>query len=117
MTRAALLLACAGALCCAGCAYYVPATTVPVTQTVTTPANYDRSFNAALGAMQDQGLAIQRSDAAGGVIVGKRNDATVTANLSRQADGSVRVAFNATNSPEPDLVDRITRSYQARMGR
>ena len=70
MTRSLLLLACAGALCCAGCTYYVPATTVPVTQTVTQPANFDRSFNAALGAMQDQGLTIQRSDASGGVIVG-----------------------------------------------
>jgi len=117
MTRAALLLACAGALCCAGCTYYVPATTVPVTQTVTQPANFDRSFNAALGAMQDQGLTIQRSDASGGVIVGMRDSATVTANISRQSDGSVRVAFNATDSREPDLVDRITRSYNARMGR
>ena len=115
---AARLLAAGAALCSAGCTYSVPPpTVVPVTQTVTTPANYDRSFNAALGAMQDQGLAIQRQDAAGGVIVGMRNDATLTANLSRQADGSVRVAFNATNSREPDLVDRVTRSYQARMGR
>ena len=117
MTRAACLLACAGAMCCAGCTYYVPATTVPVTQTVTQPANFDRSFNAALGAMQDQGLAIQRSDASGGVIVGMRDNSTVTANLSRQADGSVRVAFSAADARDPDLIDRITRSYNARMGR
>jgi hypothetical protein len=117
VTRPGRLLAGIAALCCAGCTYYVPATTVPVTQTVTTPANYDRSFNAALGAMQDQGLTIQRSDAAGGVIVGLRDKDTVTANLSRQADGSVRVAFNATDAHDPALIDRITRSYQARMGR
>ena len=118
MTTSARLLAGAAALCCAGCTYYVPPpTTIPVTQTVTTPANYDRSFNAALGAMQDQGLAIQRQDASAGVIVGMRDNATVTANLSRQADGSVRVAFNASDARDPDLIDRITRSYQARMGR
>jgi hypothetical protein len=111
------LLACVVALAGAGCTYYVPATTVPVTQTVTTPANFDRSFNAALGAMQDQGLTIQRQDAGGGVIVGLRDNATVTANISRQADGSVRVAFNATDARDPDLIERITRSYQARMGR
>jgi len=46
-----------------------------------------------------------------------RDNSTVTANLSRQADGSVRVAFSAADARDPDLIDRITRSYNARMGR
>jgi hypothetical protein len=107
----------AAALAGAGCTYYVPATTVPVTQTVTTPANFDRSFNAALGALQDQGVTISRSDAAAGVIEGMRGDGHVTANLNRQADGSVRVQFNTSGGSDSTLADRITRSYQARMGR
>jgi hypothetical protein len=105
------------ALAGAGCTYYVPATTVPVTQTVTTPANFDRSFNAALGALQDQGVTISRSDAAAGVIEGTLGNGRVTANVNRQADGSVRVQFNASGGSDTSLTDRITRSYQARMGR
>ena len=121
MTRQALaalgVLAGVAALTGAGCTYYVPATTVPVTQTVTTPANFDRSFNAALGALQDQGVAISRSDAAAGVIEGTLGNDRVTANVNRQADGSVRVQFNASGGSDTSLTDRITRSYQARMGR
>jgi hypothetical protein len=121
VTRQALaalgVLAGVAALTGAGCTYYVPATTVPVTQTVTTPANFDRSYNAALGALQDQGVTISRSDANAGVIEGMLGNGHVTANVNRQADGGVRVQFNASGASDASLVDRITRSYQARMGR
>jgi hypothetical protein len=113
-----LLVAAAATVSLGGCAYYaVPVTPVPVTQTTTTPANFDRSYNAALGAMQDQGLAISRNDAGGGVIVGSREQSTVTASITRQADGSVRVSFDGSSAQDPGLVDRVTRSYQSRMGR
>jgi hypothetical protein len=120
MSRAARL-AWLAALPLAACTYYTPppptVTTVPVTQTVTTPANYDRSFNAAAGAMRDQGVSVTREDAAAGAIVGSLDSAVVTASLVRQADGSVRVEFHASAARDATLVDRITRSYQARMGR
>jgi len=121
MRPAARLLAWAAALPLAACTYYKPppptVTTVPVTQTVTTPANFERSFSAASGAMRDQGISITREDAAGGVIVGTLDSGTVTANVARQADGSVRVEFHATAARDPALIERITRSYQSRMGR
>jgi hypothetical protein len=101
-------------LAVAGCTYYVPP---PTAYTVTTPANYDRSFNAAVGALRDQGVVINRQDAAAGVIVGTLDSGTVTANVNRQADGSVRVQFNASGARDSQLVDRISRAYDARMGR
>jgi hypothetical protein len=114
MSRSPLLVACGLALALAGCTYYEPA---PTAYTVTRPANFDRSYNAALGAMRDQGATITREDAAAGVIVGTVGSGTVTANLNRQADGSVRVQFNASGAKDPQLVDRISRAYDARMGR
>ena len=116
--HAGILLACVGALAMAGCTYYVPPpTTVPVTTTTTTPANFDRSFSAAAGALSDQGYTLTRQDQANGVIVGARGNSSVTANVNRQADGSVRVEFRATDASDPSLIDRVTRSYQTRMGR
>ena len=107
------LAACGLLLTLVGCTYYAPA---PGSYTVTTPANYDRSYNAALGALRDQGAVITREDAAAGVIVGNVGGGTVTANLNRQADGSVRVQFSTTGN-DPQLVDRVSRAYDARMGR
>ena len=101
-------------LALAGCTYYAPP---PGSYTVTTPANFDRSYNAALGALRDQGAAITREDAAAGVIVGTVAGGTVTANLNRQGDGSVRVQFSASGVNDPQLVDRVSRAYDARMGR
>jgi len=43
----------------------------------------------------------------------------VTANVRTQADGSVRVEFNTAGetSRDPDLINRVSRSYDRRMGR
>jgi hypothetical protein len=95
------------------CAYYpVPAGTV-----VMTPASYDRSFAAAAGAMRDEGLAITVQDPASGSIVGQIDNGTVTASVRQRADGSVQVQFDASNARDPNLLDRISRSYDRRMGR
>jgi hypothetical protein len=117
-SRTALRLA-YGAACCvmlalAGCAYYVaPAgTVVPAT-----PASFDRSFSAAAAAMRDQGLAVSVEDRASGTIVGKLDGGTVTAAVRQQADGSVRVQFDATGARDPALIERVSRSYDRRMGR
>jgi hypothetical protein len=95
-----------------GCAYYAP-----VGYPVSAPASFDRSFTAAASAMRDQGLAIRSEDRNAGVIVGSAGSATVSANVRQQADGSVRVQFDATGARDPALIDRISRGYDMRMGR
>ena len=101
------------ALLLSGCYYPPPA--YPVS--VASPASFDRSFAAAAGAMREQGLAIGTEDRAAGMIIGSAGSATVSASVRRQADGSVRVQFDATGARDPALIERISRSYDARMGR
>jgi len=84
-----------------------------------TPASFDRSWNAAMLALQDQGVRIASEDRGAGVIQGQRGGMTVLTRLNRQADGSVRVEFNVGGNlgEDPELPNRISRSYDARMGR
>ena len=77
------------------------------------PSSYDRSFRAAQDAMQDAGVRIVSSDWNGGVIRGTRDGVDATVNVKTQADGRVRVEFQAK---EP-LADQIYRAYERRMGR
>ncbi|MDM0024379.1 hypothetical protein QTI27_07545 [Variovorax sp. J31P216] len=107
--RAAVL---AAALALYGCVYYPPPG-----YPVMAPASFDRSFDAAASAMRDQGLAVNVEDRASGTIVGTQGAGTVSASVRRQADGSVRVQFDATGPRDPALIDRVSRSYDARMGR
>jgi len=100
----------AAALALSGCVY-VPA------YPAAAPASFDRSFSAAAGAMQDQGLTIRSEDRASGMIIGTLDAATVSTSVRRQADGSVRVQFDATGPRDPALIDRISRAYDNRMGR
>ena len=97
------------------CTYYVPAPTTTVIPGA--PASFDRSFSAASGAMRDQGLTITSEDRNSGTIVGKIEGGTVTANVRQQADGSVRVQFDASGVRDTGLIDRVSRSYDRRMGR
>ena len=82
-----------------------------------TPASYDRSFAAAAGAMRDEGLALTVQDPASGSIVGSSGSGTVTASVRQQADGSVEVRFNSSDARDPSLIQRVSRSYDRRMGR
>ena len=102
------------ALALSGCTYYVPA---PGTVVPGAPASFDRSFSAAAGAMRDQGLAITVEDRSSGTIIGKVEGGTVSASVRQQADGSVRVQFDANGVRDPALIDRVSRGYDARMGR
>jgi hypothetical protein len=108
-----VIAAVAAALALSACVVYEP---VPVPQG---PSTYDRSWTAAIGALQDQGIAISEQDRAGGVVRGTRGPVTVTAVVRTQADGRVRVEFNTTGSSgtDPGLVDRVSASYNRRMGR
>ena len=101
------------ALVASGCYYPPPAYPVPVAA----PDSFDRSFSAAAGAMREQGLAIGTEDRAAGMIVGSAGSATVSASVRRQADGSVRVQFDATGARDPALIERISSSYDARIDR
>ena len=103
------------ALLLASCTYYVP----PPTTTVVpgAPASFDRSFAAASGAMRDQGLTVTSEDRNSGTIIGKLEGGTVTANVRQQADGSVRVQFDASGMRDQSVISRVSSSYDRRMGR
>jgi hypothetical protein len=100
----------------AGCTVYeaAPGYYVPVS-----PASFDRSWAATVGALDDQGVRITSADRAAGVVTGDRDGIAVTANVRTQADGSVRVEFNTSGATtrDPSLIDRISQAYDRRMGR
>ena len=100
----------------AGCTYYEVA---PGGYTASQPASFDRSWSAAVGAFQDQGIGITSQDRGAGQIRGTRDGIDVVANVRTQADGSVRVEFNTSGATarDPALIDRISRAYDRLMGR
>ncbi|HUJ00551.1 MAG TPA: hypothetical protein VLY46_09975 [Usitatibacter sp.] len=113
-SRIVLAMLFAAGLAVGGCVYYEPYPhPYPVAST------YERSWNAALGAMRDQGVEITREDRSAGVIEGQRGALRVKANVVTQADGRIRVELNTSGDlqQDPGLSDRISRSYDARMGR
>lgn len=82
------------------------------------PPSFDRSWNAAMGAMRDAGVDVSSVDRASGTIVGTKQGSTVTIQIRRQADGDVRVDFNARGGPnDPAVANAITSAYQVNMGR
>jgi hypothetical protein len=95
--------------------YPYPYTAVPVNS----PSTFDRSWDAALGAAADAGVQVSSADRATGLITGNKADAAVTIKLQSQADGRVRVSFDAPSAQEsnPTLKDRWLAAYQRRMGR
>ena len=101
----------------AGCVVYETAPGVYVT---TPPQpSFDRSWSAAIGAFQDQGVRITGEDRSAGQVRGTRDGIDVVANVRTQADGSVRVEFNTSGATgrDPGLIDRISRAYDRLMGR
>jgi hypothetical protein len=99
----------------AGCVVYEPVPTTPVS----VPSGFERSWNAALGAAQDEGVRITSEDRASGMIRGYRDQQEVTINVQTQADGKVRVEMSARGpkGADPGLAGRISRAYDRRMGR
>ena len=78
--------------------------------------NFDAAWNAALGGAQDAGVRLTSSDRATGMIRGNSGQSDVVITVHRQADGSVRVHFDARPA-DPGLGDRFSRAYDQRMGR
>ncbi|MBV8273516.1 MAG: hypothetical protein JO067_14705 [Cupriavidus sp.] len=110
MTRLLSIWMLCVSLALAGCTYYgYPPGTVP--------ASYDRSFFAAADAMRDQGVSINVQNQVSGLISGNYGSTAVTANVRQQQDGSVVVQFHADDTRDPGLVQRISQSYDRRMGR
>jgi len=109
-----LCLMLALALGLGGCVYYEPVPAYPAG-----PSNFDRAWNAALGAVQDAGVQIQVSDPAIGIIRGTKDGIDVTVSVMRQPDRSVRVQFDARGASErdPGLSSRFSQAYDRRMGR
>jgi hypothetical protein len=91
----------------------------PVPAYVPAPSIFDRSWSAATGAAQDEGVRITSEDRVKGVISGSRGEQDVTINVQTQADGNVRVEFSARGpkGSDPGLAGRISRAYDRRMGR
>jgi hypothetical protein len=96
-----------------GCVVYEP-----MGATATVPASFDRSWNAALGAAQDAGIAVSVADRNSGRIYGRHNAADVTISVTPQTDGSLRVQFDAKGLGPQDqgLKDRFVQAYNQRMG-
>ena len=97
----------------AGCTYYQVAAPAPRASV------FDRSWNAALGAMDDTGVAISSADRNSGMIRGPTTTGTATIGAYTQADGSVRVEITALGPAGVDtaLAQRLSDAYDRRMGR
>ena len=91
----------------------------PVPTYAPSPSKFDRSWNAALAAAQDEGVRLISEDRSTGVITGSRGDQDVIISVRTQADGSVRVELSAKGptGSDPGLAERISRAYDRRMGR
>ena len=81
--------------------------------------SYERSWNAALDAMDDVGVRIVSSDRNSGVITGVKDGVDTSITISTQADGQLRVVFNSRgpSGQDPGLSNRIYQAYERRMGR
>jgi len=111
----ALLLAFGLLLGLEGCTYYQPAPGVYAPL----PSTFERSWSAAVGALEDEGVRIVNLDRDAGRASGSRGDIGVTATVRTQADSSMRVEFSTSGNTaaDPTLIDRITQRYNMRMGR
>ena len=107
------------AIAMAGCVVYDPYYPYGAPPQVSPAAAFDRYWNAALGAMREQGLQITAENRAAGAIEGRRGGLKVTAQVTPQADGRFRVEFNTSGalSEDPSLPDRVSQAYDARLGR
>lgn len=83
------------------------------------PASFDRSWDAAVGALLDTGFALTLQDRGSGTASGRRGAVDVVANVRSQSDGSVRVEFTARGevNQQPGVVDQVSAAYERRMGR
>jgi hypothetical protein len=96
---------------CSGC------TTAPLGTVPDSLASYNRTFDAALGAMADQKMDIGVQDRRQGNIVGTLSGDAITATLQPQFDGTIRVTFRAQteSATSAALLKRVVDAYNERM--
>ena len=72
-----------------------------------------------LGVLADEQVMVLQHDSVAGSVRGSLGVVTVTANVARQADGSVRGEFGVSGNlaAHPNLKERLAGSYTRRMGR
>ena len=110
MTHLPRLLIVAAIVLLAGCVVAPYPYGAPVV--TTTPASFDRSWDAALGAAGDVGVQVTSTDYASGRITGNKAAATVAIELLRQADGRLRVSFSAPDSTEANFRDAVSEMFR-----
>lgn len=100
-----------------GCTYYQ--TTPVVYSSSPGPSKFQQSWTAVIGAFADQGVMINTQNQSAGVVQGHRSGIDLTATVRTQANGSVQVQFITAGATDqdPQLINRITQSYNRRMGR
>ena len=96
-----------------------PVTTSTGTREVKSPPNFDKSWDAAIGAAADAGVQVTNADRGSGRITGNKGGAAVNIELRPQPDNTLQVVFNAPDSTEsnPTLNQRWLAAYNRRMGR
>lgn len=82
-------------------------------------SNYDRAWNASVGAVRDAGVQVASEDYSAGRIYGTANGINVVVNVDRLQDGRVKVQFDAKGPTDrdPGLSERFSQAYERRMGR
>jgi hypothetical protein len=110
--RAYILAALLHSALLAGCVVYEP-------YPVSAQSRFDQSWNAATGAMADQGVSITTQDRGAGIIRGTRSGISIQASVRTLADGRVEVRFDSSGATgsDPSLIHRVSESYDRRMGR
>jgi hypothetical protein len=104
-----------GSLLLAGCTVYQ---TAPGVYSPAPPSTFDRAWEAARGAAYDEGFTVTSENRSNGLILGRKGPFDLTISLTAQVDGSVRVSFKTLGpeSVDPTLNQRLTQSYNRRMG-
>jgi hypothetical protein len=114
--RCVLLSLCVGLAVAfaAGCTYYQTAPAAPGG-----PSAFDRAWNAALGAAEDVGVAVQSADRTSGLIRASKDGSDVTMRVFTQADGRVRVEIDVKGPSGTDsvLAQQLSAAYNRNMGR
>lgn len=103
-----------GSVLLAGCVVYEPYPGYYVSS-----STYERTWNAAAGAVRDAGVQVTSEDAAAGLIRGTKDGIDVTVAVTRQAGGGARVQFDSKGptQQDPGLANRFSEAYERRMGR
>ena len=83
------------------------------------PSTTERAYNAIVAAMAENGVRVGEANPATGIVTGTRGNISVTATVAPRPDGSAQIEFRTKGniSEDPTLINRITESYNVRMGR